>query len=501
MKKDVYELSKYGLTKQYLCNAINKGNKINNANLQEFYPLSCTQRNIYYESMVSSNNLLYNVSFGLLFHELLTPSKVQMALDKLIDLHPIFKTIFKYEDGELVQSIVHDAKISLEIEHSSLDPNDLLNSFSEAFDLKIAPILRAKFYILENSTSLLLIDTHKIIVDEFSLSIILHDFCTLYNGEDINKNKLQYIDYAVWEKNFLTSDNIKSYEEFWTKSFAHQNFGVLNLPYDYTLSNVKTFTEDKTYIELSDELFSSFENVAKRLNVSPYSMFLSTLYVLLYKYTFQDNIIIGSPFSGRIFPEIQGLVGMFSDNIILNKNVDINMSFADFVKSVNKDVLDSISNQPYPYELLQKKLNFGTRNTLLDIMFDYQDIEYTVPSVNNNKPKVLISTLNSNKFNLYFEVVPSSKTLNLRFNLKLFKPSKAKSLLSHYLYILKQASRNPNLSFSDFDIITPEENRLLKKYNSSKIVTNDNSILSDFENPQIYILDKNMKRIPIGNTR
>lgn len=446
-----------------------------------FYPLSSAQKRIYYANAVTGNNsIVYNVSGGILFKNILAPTKVQDALNKLVEMHSSFRTVFSYKDGEPVQIIKDNVQISFEIEHTTLDAQKLVDSFPKPFNLEKAPLLRAKLYILEDSSSLLLLDTHHIIVDGSSLAIIFRDFCKLYNGETVNKNELKYVDYAIWEKEFISSDKISPLKEFWANKFKGQDFTALNLPYDYPLSNIKSYKGDRTSITLSDEEFASIEALAKSNNVSTYAIFLSALYVLLYKYTSQENIVIGSPFAGRSFSEIQNLVGMFVNNIVLNKTIE-NVEFTDFLKSVHIDVLDAISNQPYPYELLQKDLNLGANSSLLDVMFTFQNIDLERPEIDGIKANILTANTHTSKFNLWFEIVPETKTFNLEFNTDLFKMNTAKSILEHYIFILEQIVNNQNLKLNDFNMITPEEDKLLNKFNDTSMPINDDTVASLIE--------------------
>lgn len=456
---------------------------ISRVNDSTYYPLSCAQKRIYYAHTLSlKNGIVYNVSGGIVFNRILDTSKVQDALNKLIRLHTSFRTVFKYEDGEIVQSILDNVSIDLEVESSSLDVQTLVDNFPTAFDLSKAPLLRAKLVILNNSSSMLLLDSHHIIVDGTSLNIIFNDFCKLYNGEVLKENDLRYVDYAVWEKDFINSDKIKSYEEFWTNKFKGEEFTALNLPYDFPLSNVKSYKGDRLSLSLSKEEFNSLEEIAKKNNVSSYSVFLAGLYILLYKYTAQNYIVIGSPFAGRSFKEVQDIIGMFVNNIVFNKHIDENLNFSDFVKSVHADVIDSISNQPYPYELLQKNLNLGSNNSLLDVMFTYQNINTERPQINGISSKFLTPNTKTSKFNLWFEIIPSLGVFNLEFNTDLFKFETAESILKHYLFILKQLIKNEDIKPKDVSMITDEEDKLLEKFNDTYMeISDDTTIVSIFE--------------------
>ena len=446
------------------------------------YPLSCAQSRIYYANTVALNEkILYNVSGGLLFNTVLDSSKVQESLNKLIKLHSSFRTIFKYENGELAQSILDDVSIDLEVEESSKDVQSLVDKFPKPFDLAKAPLLHAKLYILDNSKSLLLLDSHHIIVDGTSLSIIFDDFCKLYNGEKLEEHNLRYVDYSVWEKEFLSSDKIKSFEEYWENKFKNFDFESLNLPYDYPLSNVKSYSGDKISISLDKNEFKALEDIAKTNNISSYSVFLSALYILLYKYTGQNDIVIGSPFAGRSFKEVQNLVGMFVNNMVFNKHINPDLSFAEFLKNIHSDVLDGISNQPYPYEILQKKLTKDANTSLLDVMFTYQNIGATIPTIGGNKAKIFIPNTKTSKFNLWFEIIPETYTFNLEFNTDLFKFETAESILKHYIFVLKQILVDTNCKISDLSIITDEEADLLDKFNDTYMPINDDTIVSIFE--------------------
>ena len=454
------------------------------AEKREIYPLSYAQKRIYYANTVAlKDNVVYNVSGGIYFDELLDKNKVKNALNKLIALHTSFRTVFKYENGDIVQSILDNVSINLEVEHaSSSDMQKIVDSFPKSFDLSKAPLLRAKLIYLDNSSSIVLLDSHHIIIDGSSLSIMFDDFCRLYIGEDLRANDLRYVDYAVWENNFLNSAKIKPLEEFWHNRFSNYEFTALNLPYDYPVSNIKTYKGDRITLTISKDEFNSLENIAKKNNVSSYSVFLAALYLLLYKYTSQNDIVLGSPFAGRTFKEVQNIIGMFVNNIVFNKHIDEKLSFSDFVKSVHADVIDCISHQPYPYELIQKNLNLDTGSSLLDVMFTYQNIDGKRPEIDGKPGRFLVPNTKTSKFNLWFEVIPSLGVFNLEFNTGLFKHETAENILKHYLFILKQLINNDNLVIEDFSPITDEEEKLLAEFNDTHMDIPDNTtIVSLFE--------------------
>lgn len=521
MKKDVYGLiepqganmlaGKYFLNRFISVSDFSStevsNQKIFKVEKKEDYPLSYNQKRIYYANeKLDDKNTDYNITFGILFKNKIAPSKIQNILDKLIQTHSVFRTVFKYENGVPVQSILEDQEITIDIERSSLDVQELVDSFSSHFDLeKNAPIINAKIVFLENDSSLLLINTHKIALDEISLDIFLRDFFMLYNGKEIDKNDINYIDYTAWEDKFLKSDKVEIYENFWLSKFRNKDLTTLNLPYDNPVDTTKSLKREETSIELSKDYFENIENIAKENNISSYSVFLACVYVLLYRYTFKSDIIVGVPFVGRNFKEIQNIIGSFETAIPLIEKINANIDFISFAKNINQDIIEAVSNQPYPYEVLEDKLGLKSDNSLFDIMFTYQKLEPREYDIGEAGIKIFTKDTVASKSNLEFKIAPQQNTLNLEFNKNIFKLSTAKSMLAHYLYILKQVCKDPKYKISEFSMITPEESRLLEKFETPSDIINDNTVLSIFgadkKKIEVHILDKDMSHVPIGSFR
>ena len=460
MKKDVYDLVKV---------------QVKNG----FYPLSYVQKEIYNSN---DKTIIYNITSGILFNFRLVPSKVQNALNKLVEIHSSFRTKFTYTSDTLVQSILDNVEVDLDIEHSSLDAQALVDSFATPFDLSSAPLLHAKLVFLGNDSSLILLDTHRIIVDETSLSIILRDFCSLYNGENIKANDFEYIDYATWENNFFSSSRVNFYEGFWSNQLKCQNF---NLHHNFSLPNCKSYKKETVSLDLSEEYFNSVDAISRENNVSNYSVFLACLYILFYKYTSTSNIVIAAPFSGRYAKELENIIGAFSCITPLGVHINKEEGFAYFIKAVESTIQNAIFNSPYSYDYLQDKLHLNEKYSSLDVMFSYQDLDVKLP----NSQKLLSKDTRFHDSNLCFKIDINNNSLVLEFNSDVIKPHFAQSLISHYLFILKQALKNQKCRISDFDIITQEEIRVLEKLDNKTIKEENEASLS------ILIADKKFYRL------
>ncbi len=455
---------------------------ISKAPTENNYVLSSAQKRTYYASkMAGSSSLLYNVSGGIIIDKLLSVKKVESTFNKIIEKHSVFRTYFSTYNGEIKQFVLDKCKINVKLYDHGItldkDIQNIIDNFPKAFDLDFAPLLRVELHYINNS-SLILIDTHHIIIDGSSLSLLVSEFCDLYNGKKIETSEIDYKDYSVWEDKYLNSDNIQPIKNYWNKRFKNYEIPIINLPYDNQPTNKKTYNGNKVYYHIPKILFDNISSFAKKHNMSEYMVFLSVLYVLLYKYTGQENIIIGSPIESRYSAQVQNMIGMFVNNIVLNIKLDGNMNMENFLDTVKKLVLDSISNQPYPYDMLLKDLKIPSNNSLFDVVFTYQNesIDFSKKGI-----KTIISKPKTAKFNLTVEIDPTTYGINFEYNTDLFNKKTIESIHEHYIFLLENLTNNLSTSLDDINIITKKEDKLLALFNNTNSEINDDTVVSIFE--------------------
>lgn len=435
------------------------------------YPLSSAQKRIYYASkMISNNNLVYNTPGILLIDKLLDAKKVQNAFTQIIDSQSSFRTIFVLDGQEVKQKILDNVDFNIVVTNGKeKNINTIINGFSKPFDLEKAPLLRVEICYLDNKKTLLLIDSHHIIIDGVSSNLLIKDFFNIYNNIDVEKPKIEYKDYAVWENKFINTPQFKNSENYWLNRFKDFDFESLNLPYDYTIPANKTYIGKKLYSNIDKEIMSLVYDYAKKLNMSPYVICLAALFVTLYKYTGQSDIVIGSPVANRSLPEIQNVIGMFVNNLAFRCKVLANQTVADLLNYLKNTVVEDLEHQDYPFDMLVKALHIpvdNSKNPLFDIVFTYQS-QSTDKDLNIDYHQISEIHNNTAKFNITMELVPETNQLNIEYRSDLFKEETINSLREHYLFILKQMLESPATSIDNLDIITPEEQKLLNKFNNT----------------------------------
>ena len=459
--------------------------KITKSKTFDYYELSSAQKRIYYASKASSNNLVYNICGGLLFETILDKSKTEEIFNQLIAKHSSFRTCFKIIDGIPKQQILDTASICIDaVNTSNENVQDIINKFPKSFNLEVAPLLRVKLYYLNNKKTLLLIDSHHIILDGISLQVLINEFCKMYNNKSTTISEIDYKDFSIWENNYNTSNEYKKLENNWKEKFSNVEIPVINLPYDFPVSQQKTYNGNTIHTTISNETFEKIESLSKKYNVTPYVFCLSVFYVLLYRYTGQNNIIVGSPISGRFSKDLENIIGMFVNNIPLQLQINSDTKFEELLEIVKENVLFAMQNQPYPYNNLTKLLNINSNTNLFDVMFTYQNENNDLPAINNSVPTMIYANTKTSKFNLSIEIIPNTHTLNLEYNTDLFKENTVQNLLEHYIFLLENLSKDCNQNIDALNMITSNEQELLLKFNATEGPINNDTV-SDLIEEQV----------------
>lgn len=471
--------------------------------------------------MIGENNLVYNLPLTLTVDTILDKNKVEDCFNKIIKTQNIFRTSFIMKNNKVVQQISENTPFKIETFNMQTESlSNILERFIRPFDLSNAPLLRVAIGYTNDNKSILLIDSHHIIMDGESLLILLKTFCNLYNGSDISTPLIDYKDYSIWNNNdYLNSDKFKLDENYWISKFKGKDIPSLNLPYDYNIPSVRNY-EGKTISHILDQdTFNKYINYCKKHNVSPYMFFISALFILLYKYSGQDEIFLGSPALGRDNNELKNLIGMFVNNIVLDVKINPGDNFVDFMNLIKDQSFNCLTHQNYPFDMLVKNLGLSgdtSRNPIFDVMFIYQNNSHEKFELNNHTININSNKPNISKFNLSVEILPNYHMINVEYCTSLFKKETINNFINHYLNTLNFILKNDNPIIKSIEIISSEEKDLiLNNFNNTstnypknntviqlfeeQVKNNPNKIALVFENKELTYLELNQKANQLAN--
>ena len=455
---------------------------------QEYYPLSSAQNRIYYNAkMIDEQNIVYNMPGGILIDEILDIEKIRKVFNEIIRRHSTLRTSFILKNNEVMQQIHKEIEINIPTyQNTQKEIDKILNDFSKPFNLEQAPLIRAEVHYIDNKKTLLLLDAHHIIMDGTSLNNLIIEFNRLYNGEELKNIPIQYTDYSVWENKYNESKNIKKNQNYWINKFKDSDFAQLNLPYDYKITTERKYTGNKIANVIDEIYFRKIEKYAKKIGVSPYMLFITAFIILLYKYTGQNDINIGSPIINRDINETKRMIGMFVNNIVVRGKINPEETFQEFVEEIKNQILDDISYQPYPFDKLIKDLGMrldSSRNPLFDVMFTYQNKEENIIKIGDKEQQIIEINTKTSKFNLSLEVKPKTHTINIEYCTELFKKETIENLFKHYMVVIGQIVNDNNVKIKDIEIISEiEKNKILNKFNDTKLKYDETkTVLEMFE--------------------
>ena len=450
---------------------------------QDYYPISAAQKRIYYVSSVDKNSLLYNIAGGLFFDVVPDIQKLENCIKTLIKRHEALRTYFTIVGEEIVQKIEDNIDFHLTTENQNdYSIEDLFKDFVQPFDLSKAPLFRVKLFLLKDKRSLLLLDMHHIISDGASLSIFIKELCDLYNEKELPEKYVDYKDFAVWENGQFNTPSFNESKEFWVNQFKDE-IPVLTMPTKSARPTKQSYKGDNYLFEFDTELSNKLVSVAKQNNVTPYMLLLSAYYVLLSKYSSQQDIVVGTPIVGRDIEEMQTMIGMFVNSLPLRRKIYNNLPFINFVNDIKNYCLEAFTHQNYPFNELVTALGIKrdiSRNPIFDTMFIYQNNGYPALSFDGINSTYYAPNLNISKFDLSLEIMPVNSMFNLRIEYctDLFNKSFIKQFANHYQMILKDVLDNLQKQISEIEIVSPQEK---------------NIILNDFNNTHVdYPRDKNL---------
>lgn len=425
---------------------------------KDFYPASSAQTRTYLASQMNPNSTFYNIEGGLLLDEAPDISKLREAFKTVLLRHDALRTYFEVLNGEIVQKIVDDIDIDIKLQEvNTNEVDELFFIYISRFDLGKVPLFKMYLLSLPNGKFLLMLDVHHIIFDGTSLNNLIYEISCIYNGNELPSLDISYKDFAVWEEKALLDDGFKESKEFWLNEFKNEPT-PLDLVSKENRPKVKSYEGSTFKLDLSKDYISKINKTAEKYGVTPFMLMLSSYYVLLYKYGNVEDITVGTPVSGRIYKELEPLIGMFVNSIPLRSHVTSSMRFSTLLENVKSTCIHAFAHQDYPFDLLVKELKLkkdSSRSPIFDTMFLYQNSGISELKLGEINALPLFPNSSTSKFDVSLEVFPLEHGFKLSFEYctELFDKIFISNFAAHYKKILDEVLENPEILISSISIL------------------------------------------------
>lgn len=427
----------------------------------QYYQSSAAQKRIYVAAQMEEKSIAYNMPEAILIEGDINPIKVNKAFKTIIDRHEILRTSFELVDEQLVQ-IIHD-KVDFEIDYyyATMDEvNSVIDKFIKPFNLLKAPLMRVALIKSEGNKTILVIDMHHIISDGWSVAVLLQELFTIIEEKQLPEIKLQFKDFARWQNIMLKSENMETKKQYWINKLIDKNkeeVSVLNFPTDFKRPAKKSFNGGRIAILANKDIISKLNGVAMSNFTTLHMVTLTAYYILLSKYSGQDDIIIGSPIAGRQKNQFYNLIGMFVNMIVNRNTVKNTMTFKELLLNVKHSCIEAYENQEYQFDELVRNLNIKrdlSRSPIFDYAFAYQNFDFFSIVKKSHKISSYEFDYKISRFDMFLSIMDVGDRVKfmLEYSKDLFKKSTAEKVLDHYFEILNQIIDNPEIRIEDIHL-------------------------------------------------
>ncbi|MBC7861988.1 MAG: amino acid adenylation domain-containing protein, partial [Bacteroidia bacterium] len=469
------------------------------------YPLSSSQKRLFILQKLVAYSPAYNMTGTYLLSGIKKEEHFISSLNELFKRHEILRTSFTEDgNGEPLQFIQGTddfiADIKTQDLRNEVEKHTVITAFAEKekktpFNLSKPGLLRITLFRIEDEDWVLCYVMHHIISDGWSMEIILRDLTEIYialntgSKADLPQFNFQYKDYAVWQKNQIESGKWNTRRNYWISQFTDE-ISILDLPTDKPRPILKTYKGGIVSKNISKKTVQKFKTQLTANGSTFFTGLIAAVKVLLFKYTNQKDIIIGSPVSTRIHKGLEDQVGFYANTLAFRTIIEPEKTFSELLEKIKDTILNAYTHQDYPFDELINGLSLQrdmSRNPLFDVMVVHQNnnVKRILPA--NSKKAFEISeyktpAVDSSKFDLLFEFKETSAALelNLEFNSDIYTLESAQTLAQHFCNLLACIADNDRVAVDELVILEKEEQKyILKNLNPQPVKFSDHKTVID----------------------
>ncbi len=508
-----YSLFYNNSTIEKLCNTLKDQEflSIDCAEESDFYPTTHSQQRLWFLSQFKEGTQAYHITGAVALEGDININHFVRAFNYVIDRHEILRTCFKNSDnGVLHQYIVStvdlDLNLSIKDFSESISPDNSIEEYIKEeqnvpYDLSKAPLLKASLLKRGNNHYVFFLSMHHIISDGWSIEILTSEILEGYRllqSEQVLKLpdlSIQFKDYAVWLSRTNTISSQKESKKYWLDVFQGE-LPVLELPSFKKRPLIKTYSGNVLTYSYSEKVLSRLKHFSQIHQATLFMTLMSGVKTLLYRYSNQKDIIVGTPIAGREHPDLESQIGLYLNTLAIRTQFDEKDSFLDVLQKEKQHLLDAYSYQDYPFDLLVEQLNLNrdtSRSPLFDVMVVLQNqqqlsgFQYR-ESIEGLAVKEFDLGSESSQFDLSFAFIEKEENLSLSisYNTDIYEKPFVEGVFSHLEQIFLQILSSPSIPIKAIELLTIDEKQIiLSEFNSTKIVYDTDKTIVDLFEEQV----------------
>ena len=465
------------------------------------FPASFAQQRLWFLDQLIPDNGIYNVPTVIRLTGSLKLAALEQTFNEIVRRHETLRTTFIVLDGQPLQAIAPSLTIPLcvlDLQELPVDKQEVKAKFiitaeiEHPFDLSSGPLLRVILLVLSKTEHILLLNMHHIICDDWSMGVLIRELGTLYAAFAQNQPSpllelpLQYADFAHWQREWLQGEVLQTQLAYWREQL--NGISILHLPTNKPRPAIQSYRGATQFLELPKKLIDALEKLSQQEGVTLFMTLLATFQTLLYRYTHQEDIAVGSPIANRNHSEIEGIIGFFVNSLVLHSNLSGNPTFRELLGRVREVTLGAYSHQDLPFEKLVEELHPErnlSHHPLFQVVFGFQNAPMSALELPGLVPSFINIDLKKTRFDLELHLWKCSEDFRslwggnweysegfrgvIVYNTDLFYRATINQMLEHFKTLLSAIVVNPEQRITNLPLLSEVElHQVLVEWNNTQ---------------------------------
>ena len=439
-------------------------------------PASFAQQRLWFLNQLEPGSVFYNMPTVTKLTGTLNLEALERALTEIVRRHEVLRTTFTSVDGEPWQVISPAEPFPLPLIDLSEMPlkareTEVQRLINEEivfpFDLERGPLMRGRLLRLSAAEHVVLLTMHHIVLDLWSTTILIREIATLYRAycEDqpspLTELPVQYADFAHWQREWFQGAMFEQQLHYWRQQLAGVP-AALELKGKKPPPSVLTFRDAKQKFELSKELMQKLRDLGRQTGVTLFMSLLAAFDVLLYRYSGQTDLLVGTPIAGRNHLETESLIGFFVNTLVLRTDLSGDPTFIDVLQRVREVCLEADAHQELPFVKVVEELHpdrSAFHSALFQVMFVLQNIEVEKLELPGLSLSVTQKENRTAKVDLLLSMWEKDEGMGgfLKYNTDIFDDSMIEKMIKHFQTLIENLVVNPHQHLSDSSFLTEDE--------------------------------------------
>ncbi|MCP5063933.1 MAG: amino acid adenylation domain-containing protein [Ignavibacteriae bacterium] len=456
---------------------------------QDNYLMSYAQQRLWFLEQLEPESPLYIIPSGVKIKGKVKLDLMLKAINLIVKRHEILRTKFINISGEGFQEVLPELNIDAikyDLSNIGKDSEEELQNIiqkesTKPFNLSECPLFRVITIKILDDLNYLLMPMHHIVSDNWSTGVLIGEILLNYKSLITNKEvevdplKIQYLDYASWQKEWLSGDELTKQKEYWVNQLTNSN-EILEIIPDKQRPAIQSSKGAFELFVIEEQVFNRLERFCKKEEITIFVLLISTFQLLLSKYANQNDINIGVPIANRNRAEVEELIGFFINTLVFRGNVKNTQTVSEFLSETKKISFEAFSNQDIPFEMIVDELKLErdmSRTALFQAMFVLNNAPATNMEIEGLEIEPLNTDTGTTKFDLVLSTTQNKNELlgKFEYSTDLHKAETIQGMIENYKFLLNQFVEFSENKLKEINFV--KQNKVLEKLNIAKYASKE----------------------------